>query len=318
MNIGDTLDHYLLEGIISRSAMATLFRATDQRNGSIVAIKLPAPATEADAASADRFQREEEIGKRLNDPCVVRALPGNKRSGHYMVLEWAPGQSLRVILERQKTLEVNRAIRLTLEVLRALDYIHGRAVVHCDLKPENIMVDDQDHIKLIDFGVATYRGVPRLMHDELSRVMGTPDYISPEQARGKTVDARSDLYAAGIILYEMLTGEVPFKGDTPLAIINDRLRKCAVRPRETNPDISPELEDIVRHALEASPGERYASAKEFARDLEDLDQAEDENRSELRGRKHRKGRSTTSMLVYMALLLIPAFIMVLLFAVRRW
>jgi serine/threonine-protein kinase len=317
MDTGDTLDHYHIEEVISRSAMATLFRARDQRDGRTVAIKVPSPAMGADAAHADHLQREEELGERLDGPCVARALPERDRSRRYMVLEWAPGQSLRAILERQKSLETKRAVRLALEVLRALDFIHSRGVVHCDLKPENIMVDDQDHIKLIDFGLAVYREAPRMNGDGLSGGRGTPDYVSPEQATGKPVDARSDLYAAGIILFEMLTGEVPFRGDTPLAVLNDRLRKRAGPLRGVSPDLSPEVQEIICHALEVLPKDRYASAKEFARSLEGLDHAADGRGSELQGGNRQTGRSA-SALMYMALLLIPAFIMALLFAARRW
>ena len=163
-------------------------------------------------------------------------------------------------------------MRIALRICDALDYIHRNGVVHRDLKPENIMVDADDHIKLIDFGIAGNDGSRRLTFAKLSQVMGTPDYISPEQVKGKRGDGRSDIYALGVMLYEMLTGKVPFSGPNPFAIMNDRLLNNPVPPREIDPAISPQLQEIIYRALERDPKNRYANAHEFAWDLEHLDQ----------------------------------------------
>src|SRR6202790_5610893 len=184
-----------------------------------------------------------------------------------MVVEWVDGQLLRQILVQQRKLPPERAVRITLGILEALDYIHGKGVVHRDLKPENIMVDSQDHVKLIDFGIAGAEGSRRLTFAKLTAAMGTPDYISPEQVKSKRGDARSDIYAVGVMLYEMLTGQVPFRGPNPFAIMNDRLLNNPVPPRELNPEISPQLQEIIYRALERKPENRYTSAREFAKDL---------------------------------------------------
>jgi eukaryotic-like serine/threonine-protein kinase len=163
------------------------------------------------------------------------------RSQVYMVMEWVEGRLLRKILSEQPKLPPERAIRITLRILDALDYIHSRGVVHRDLKPENVMVDEHDNIKLIDFGIAGNAGSRRLTFAKFSPTMGTPDYVSPEQVKGQRGDARSDLYALGVMFYEMLTGKVPFSGANPFLIMNDRLLNNPVPPREIDPTITPAI-----------------------------------------------------------------------------
>ena len=206
---GDQLDHYRIERLVARSGMASIFRGTDTRTGRAVAIKVPHPEMEGDPLFFDRFQREEEIGKKLDHPGVVKVLNGEERSRRYMVLEWVDGKLLRELLNEEKKLPPERAIKIALGLCKALDYIHSQGVVHRDLKPENIMVDAEDRIKLIDFGIAANAGSRRLTFAKLTEAMGTPDYISPEQVKGKRGDARSDIYALGVMLYELLVGSPP-------------------------------------------------------------------------------------------------------------
>jgi serine/threonine-protein kinase len=181
-----------------------------------------------------------------------------------------------------------RAVKITLRILDALGYIHTHGVVHRDLKPENIMVDADDNIKLIDFGIAANAGARRITFANFSSTMGTPDYISPEQVKGKRGDARSDLYTVGVMLYEMLTGKVPFQGDNPFAIMNDRLLNNPIPPREIDPTITPQLQEIIYRALERDPANRYKDAAEFAHDLQHQDEVGIAEREELRDWKVRK------------------------------
>jgi serine/threonine protein kinase len=215
--------------------MASIFRATDVRDGRTVAIKVPHPEMEMDPVLFDRFHREEAIGQALDHPGVMKVYNDEKRSILYMVMEWVDGRLLRQILSEKGKLPTERAIRITVAICDALNYIHSQGVVHRDLKPENIMVDANDHIKLIDFGIAGQEGSRRLTFAKLSQVMGTPDYISPEQVKGKRGDARSDIYAMGVMLYEMLTGKTPFQGPNAFAIMNDRLLNNPIPPRELDP-----------------------------------------------------------------------------------
>jgi eukaryotic-like serine/threonine-protein kinase len=314
---GDILDHYRIESLVARSGMASIFRATDLNTNQPVAIKVPHPEMEADPVLFDRFQREAEIGQKMDHPGVMKVFNGEKRSQQYMVMEWVDGRLLRQILAEQGKLPIERAIKITLEICDALDYIHKHGVVHRDLKPENIMVDKEDHIKLIDFGIAGQAGARRLTFAKLSNVLGTPDYISPEQVKGKRGDARTDIYTLGVMLYEMLTGKVPFSGPNAFAIMNDRLLNNPVPPRELNPEISPELQEIIYRAMERDPKNRYGSAREFAHDLEHPDQVGVEDRPELTDWKQRRSPLGRRILFYVMLALIPVVIFGLLLWVAR-
>jgi serine/threonine protein kinase len=315
---GDLLDHYRIESLVARSGMATIFRATDVDNGRTVAIKIPHPEMEADPQLFDRFKREQEIGEKLDHPGVMKVFKDAHRSRIYMVMEWVEGQLLRNVLSAARKLPPDRAAQITAKVCDALDYIHTHGVVHRDMKPENIMVDSEDRIKLIDFGIAANEGSRRLTFANLSNVMGTPDYISPEQVRGKRGNARSDIYAMGVMLYEMLTGKVPFTGNNAFLIMNERLLNNPVPPREIDPSISPALQEIIYRAMERDPKNRYGSAREFAWDLEHQDQVGVADRPELKDWKTRKSHWPKRILNYALLALIPiAVFSLLLWAARK-
>jgi len=230
-------------------------------------------------------------------------------------MEWVEGRLLRQVLNQQRKLSAERAVELTLAICDALDYIHRNGVVHRDLKPENIMVDGQDRIKLIDFGIAAKAGSRRITFAKLSDTMGTPDYISPEQVKGKRGDARSDLYALGVMLYEMLTGTAPFRGPNAFAIMNDRLVNHPVPPREIDPTISVQLQEIIYRALARDPRNRYATAREFAWDLQHQDQVGVPERVELREWKPRRPPWTRRILSYVGLVLVPVVVFGLLLLV---
>jgi len=313
---GDLLDHYRIESLVARSGMASIYKATDMLDGRFVAIKIPHPEMEADPLLFDRFKREKEIGQKLHHPGVMRVFPDEKRSRIYMVMEWIDGHLLRDDM-RGQPLPAGRAANVTARVCDALDYIHANGVVHRDLKPENIMVDADDNVKLIDFGIAGNEGSRRLTFAKLSNVMGTPDYISPEQVKGKRGDGRSDIYAMGVMLYEMLTGKVPFSGSNAFATMNERLLNNPVPPREVEPGISPELQEIIYRAIERDPKNRYAHAAEFSQDLRNQDKVGVADRLELRDWRVRKSGWPRRILNYAGLALIPIVIFGLLLWVAK-
>jgi serine/threonine protein kinase len=310
LEAGTMLDSYRIEAPVARSGMASIFRATDTRDGRIVALKIPHPDLEADPILFDRFEREGGIGEKLNHPMVMRVFGGEKRSRVYMVMEWCEGRLLRQILDEGR-IPQERAIRIATSVLDALEYIHANGVVHRDLKPENIMVSENDGIKLIDFGIAGDAAARRLTYANFTATLGTPNYISPEQVKGKRGDGRSDIYSMGVILYEMLTGKLPFTGPTPMAAMNDRLLNHPVPPRVADSSISPQLQEVIYRALERDPKNRYASAHEFKHDLEHLDQVGVEDRPEITDWQKRKSHLSRKILYYTGLALIPVVVLLL-------
>ena len=260
---GDKLDHFQIERLVARSGMASIFQGTDLNTGQTVAIKIPHPEMECDPIYFERFQREEEIGKKLDHPGVMKVFPNDDRSDLYIVMEWVHGKLLREIMATTGKMPPQRAIGLVVKICRALDHIHSHGVVHRDLKPENIMVDENDSIKIIDFGISANTGARRITFAKLTETMGTPDYISPEQVKGGRGDARSDVYAVGVMLYEMLTGKTPFHADTMMATIFRRTQEKARPPVELDPAIPQQINDVVVKCLATEPEERFQSAGEI-------------------------------------------------------
>jgi len=314
---GDKLDHYLIENLVERSGMASIFRATDERTGRQVAIKVPHPEMEADPIFFERFNREQEIGQKLDHPGVMKVFTNDHSSQHYMVMEWVEGRLLRQLMNEQGKFPPERAIKISLQVASAIEYIHGHGVIHRDLKPENIMVDTNDHIKLIDFGIAANLGSRRITFAKFSQTVGTPDYISPEQVKGKRGDARSDIYALGVMLYEMVTGKVPFTGPNAFVIMNDRLLNNPIPPREVDPAISPHLQEIIYRAMERDPNKRYANARELILDLEHQDKVGVAERPELTDWRKRRTPRARRILFYVMLALVPIIVFGLLLWVAR-
>jgi len=317
LQTGDVFERFRIEAFVTRTAMTTIYRATDLRSGQLVAIKIPHPELECDPVFYSRFQREAAIGKKLHHPGIVQTLDSSDMDQLCIVMEWAEGRILREILAEQGKLPPERATRIALGVCEALDYIHGQGVVHRDLKPENIMVSEDDQVKLIDFGIASSEGMRRLTFSKLSDAMGTPDYISPEQIRRRHTDGRSDVYALGVILYEMLAGKTPFNGPNAFAVTNDRLVNDPPPLRKNKPGISAELEEVVYRALERDPEDRYANAREFASALAHPEGVVLIDRSARSKRQRKRPWFARSIATYAMMLVLPALILMLLMLFAR-
>ena len=317
LEAGDMLDHYRLDSTVARSGMATLFKATDTRGGRQVAIKIPHAEMQADPVLVERFRREQEIGQELDHPGVVKTYNSEERSRLYMVLEWVDGRLLRAILNEQPRMPIERATNLVLQICDALDTMHKHGVVHRDLKPENIMVDAEDRVKLIDFGIAMKEDARRLTFVDMRATLGTPDYISPEQVKGQRGDQRSDIYSLGVMFYEMLTGEPPFRGPNPLAVMNERVLHDPEPARDRRPEISPALNEILNRALERDPRRRYQTASEMALELENQELVGVDDGASRPSAQRGKLPNARRMLLYAGLALAPIAIFALMVMLAR-
>ena len=279
LSVGDALDdRFEITDVIAKSGMASLFKANDRKTGAAVALKVPYLQIESDIAGFDRFRREEEIGLRLNHPYILKIIPVEKKSRPYIAMEYLEGQTLSELLKNVRPLPEPDAVRIASRICEALEYMHQHNVVHRDLKPQNIMLCNDGSIRIMDFGIAKALDSRRLTFVGFTPAMGTPDYMAPEQVRGSRGDPRTDIYSLGAILYEMVTGEPPFGGDSAYVIMNARVTGDPAAPRKLNPKITPVLEEIILHAMERDPKRRYQSAAEMKAELDDYERVEMTNR----------------------------------------
>jgi serine/threonine protein kinase len=265
--------------LVSRSNMASIFKAYDLKTYEAVAIKAPLLSVESDLGGYERFKREEEIGLSLDHPSILKFIKvDGEKSRPYLVMEFVEGETLAERMARIKPMPENEAARIVSGVCDGLDYLYRRGIVHRDLKPQNIILCRDGSLRLIDFGLARAVKSRRLTFVGLTSVMGTPDYIAPEQVKGRRGDHQSDVYSLGAILYEMVTGTPPFEGENPYVIMNMRLTGDPQAPRALNPKLTPVMEEIILHAMERSPGQRYLSALVMKRELDNCHMVDLTNR----------------------------------------
>jgi eukaryotic-like serine/threonine-protein kinase len=267
--VGDHLDQYDLTELLARSGMASIFKAIDRESGQTVALKVPYMQFEADVVFHERFEREERIGQRLEHPSIIKVLTPKEKSRMYIAMEFAEGRSLRAIMNDKRPMPTDQALDIARHLTEALVYLHGQGIVHRDLKPENILILPDGHIKLLDFGIALDESSRRLTWFGLSNTVGTPDYMAPEQVGGRRGDIRTDVYAVGTMLYEMLTGELPYSGSNAHSLMRAKQNDDPRPPRQIVSSIAPEIEEIIMHAIERSPRYRYESAKQMLDELRD-------------------------------------------------
>lgn len=256
---------------IGEGGMALVYKARDLRTGHDVAVKFLRPEFRDDENFVALFKREATAASKMTHHNIVNLLDvGSDESGIYIVIEYVDGQTVKDMIRLGGRLPERTAAEIIIRVLSALQHAHGANIIHRDIKPQNILMDRHGYVKVADFGIARMVGSKtEVSTDEPKSVMGSVHYFSPEQAKGEMATPRSDLYSAGVVLYEMLTGAVPFDGDTSVAVAMKHIRQKPVPPRETAPDISPAMEGVVLKALQKNPEDRYASALEMAQAIKD-------------------------------------------------
>jgi serine/threonine protein kinase len=265
---GDLIGHYVIERPLGRGGEAAVFQARDAGSGRRVVLKVLEPSQLGEVAAFERFRREVEIGRRLEHPGIPRIIEAHEDGRPpYIVLEYMEGQSLRSIIDRSRQLSLGRALAIATSLAEVVAYCHAHRVYHRDLKPENILVDAEGRAKIIDFGIALLEGAPRVTWRGFSGLVGTPEYMAPEQIRGERGGPQTDVYALGLILYEMLAGRPPFRSPNPLSTMYQHLNMSAEPLRRLRPDVPAPVAAIVARAMRRRKEERFADAGELSEAL---------------------------------------------------
>jgi serine/threonine protein kinase/beta-lactam-binding protein with PASTA domain len=269
-------NRYQIGELIGRGGMADVHVGTDARLGRRVAIKLMKPSLATDPAFRTRFRQEAQAAARMAHPTIVRVFDAGEestrdRSGHevqvpFIVMEYVEGRLLKDVV-REGPMDPTEAVRITEGILTALEYSHRAGVVHRDIKPGNVMITHSGQVKVMDFGIARAISDSSATVAQTTTILGTAQYFSPEQARGETVDARSDLYSTGVLLFELLTGRAPFRGDSPVAVAYQHVSEAPVPPSTVAPAVSPALDAVVLRALAKDRFERFQTAADFRADV---------------------------------------------------
>jgi eukaryotic-like serine/threonine-protein kinase len=269
LQVGDQFDQYQIQAHVAQGGMSDIYRAFDLVNRRDVAIKIPDQTMIGDPAQYERFQRELEVMKTLKHPAILRGLGSGKYNRiPYLVTEFVNGQSLRTFMDETTPVPTDKAIQLIRSIADGMAYCHQNDVIHRDLKPENILITPDNRIVIMDFGLALTSSSHRVTYSNLSATMGTPDYMAPEQIEGQRGDKRTDIFALGIIFYEMLAGQTPFSGDTNLAVMAQLLNNTAPRLDLKIPAISKEIAAIVARCLARDPIDRYPDMPSLINDLD--------------------------------------------------
>lgn len=272
---GAKIDHYEIIRLLGHGGMNRVYLALDTNNQQKVVLKFPNEDLIGNVAVFERYKREAEIGSRINHPHVQHLFNiDEERSDEYLVVEYIKGRTLREVMEDQPSQIFSpvQALNIALQICDALAYCHEHGVFHRDIKPENIMIEEDGNVKIIDFGVALLEGARRVTWRGLTGTVGTPDYMSPEQLKGERGTASSDIYAVGVLLYEMLCGHPPFEGENVFAVINQHATQDPPSILRYNSALSPELATVVMKAIRLDPEKRYKTIRDMIHDLRNLEE----------------------------------------------
>jgi serine/threonine-protein kinase len=272
LQIGDQFDHYQIRAHMAQGGMSDVYRAYDLLTGREVVLKIPDKMLIGDPGQYERFQREMAVMNTLHHPTIQRGLEsGTYDRTPYLVTELVDGVSMRDLISDRGAMPPDEAVSLLRKVADGIAYCHANDVIHRDLKPENILVKEDGQPVVLDFGLALVKGGRRVTYANLSGTSGTPDYMAPEQIEGQRGDVRTDIYALGTILYELLAGEPPFQGDSAMAVMAQHLNAEIPRLDKIKPGVSPHLAAVVSRSLQRDPAARYADVTMMIYDLDHLD-----------------------------------------------
>ncbi len=272
LQIGDQFDHFQIREHIAHGGMSDIYRAFDLLSGKDVVLKVPDRMTIGDPAQYERFQRELEVMRTLNHPAIQKGLgSGRYNNTPYLVTELVSGESMREYIKREAPVAPRVAIDLIHKIADGLAHCHDNDIIHRDMKPENILFVSDGQPLIMDFGLALTKGSYRVTYANLSGTAGTPDYMAPEQIEGKRGDKRTDLYAIGVMFFELLTGRTPYTGDNTMAVMAQHLRGSVPRLDHEQPGVSSQLAAIVARCLQRNPDDRYSDLHAFIKDLENPD-----------------------------------------------
>lgn len=268
LDVGSVFENrYKITRALGRGGFAGAFLAEDVQTGDFVVIKVPDISQLGDPAVYERFRREVAIGKLLKHEDLPAALAISEGNPPYLILKYMEGRSLAEVLREKGKFPVEQAITMTANLLETLEYCHKQGVYHRDLKPENLLLGSDGRLKIIDFGIAVMEGAPRVTWRGFSGLMGTPEYMAPEQIKGERGGAKSDIYAVGCLFYNLLSGNPPFTGDNPLTVMYQHMTAEPKALTSLVSELHPGIWASVRRALRRRKEERYGSALEMASDL---------------------------------------------------
>lgn len=271
-NVGTIYDNkYELIDTLGKGGFASAYLAVDLETKEKVVLKFPDVTQLGDPAVYERFRREVSIGKLLNHPDLPVALSYSEGNPPYLVIKYVEGKSLNYVMEEKGTFTIKETIELVANLLEVLQYCHEKGVFHRDIKPENLMLGPDGRLKIIDFGIAGMEGAPRVTYRGFSGLVGTPEYMSPEQIKGERGGPKSDIYAVGCLAYNLLAGKPPFTGDNPLTTMYQHMTANIKPLTEIRHDVNQNLWAVITRALRRRKDERYNSAIEMANDLRNLD-----------------------------------------------
>jgi serine/threonine-protein kinase len=275
LQIGDQFDHYQIQGHIAQGGMSDIYRAFDLLTNKEVVLKIPDRLSIGDPAQYERFQRELEVMRTMQHPAILKGLgSGRFNSTPYLVTELIEGESMRDLIGRLAPLPPDDSVALIRKIADGLAHCHDHQIIHRDLKPENILITPGGQPVVLDFGLALTKKSFRVTYANLSSTAGTPDYMAPEQIEGQRGDMRTDVYAVGTMLFELLTGKTPFSGDTNLAVMAQHLKGSIPRLDKVQTNVSPQLAAVVARCLQLNPNDRYGDMHALVRDLDHLEEVD--------------------------------------------